>query len=508
MYRQKNFLGRDFLMKKFLLITLSCLLCVSMTIPALANEWGLRGGVYDIVADDDRYDGYSAIADDGNKQLEGRHVNHAILQNRYHALLIAAQREDNCWAAQTLSTTAVYQPGDPRGEYPNTPSLSHADDGFVLKYGDNGESERYTFVYNQETGDYLLHDVRYSYADRGEWYSDSYILHNEGLLFWQSGPGETFLPIGDALWQTDGITLGEFNIAQTPRSMTEVRNLNFTAAALMEGDALSVHALREGEKNGARLAVYSAPDEASWRAAEGKASVSLGDEVQIYGAENGWTLIGYEVSPRTSRIGFVQAELAGDAALQLASVPLVTQADTFLTDDPFVSQYAHLTLPKGTEITGLAQCGEYYAYVQTQKDGQLIRGFVPLKDLMPKYDRALTTGTELLTADVRWDVIDALTGKWYPADRGSAQEKLVLYADGMYRNHMPGDSTLNKITANFRIYDVEGGDGSTYLMVVRTEDNLEFTYTLRLNEDATITLTNDVTQSVYRRDEYSTFGNG
>ena len=61
-------------MKKILLMTLACLLFLCHA--ASANEWGLRGGIYDIVSDDDRYDDdlYSALADDGNARQYNFHV--------------------------------------------------------------------------------------------------------------------------------------------------------------------------------------------------------------------------------------------------------------------------------------------------------------------------------------------------------------------------------------------------------------------------------------------------
>ena len=137
-------------MKKILLTTLCCLLLCALAAPALANEYGLKGGIYDIVTTSDRYDGYTcpnSDADDGNRWLNGRHVNHAILENRYHRVLIAAWRDGSVWKAETASTTALYQPGDERGEYPNIPSLSHWDNGFTLRYG---EQELYRFVYDED----------------------------------------------------------------------------------------------------------------------------------------------------------------------------------------------------------------------------------------------------------------------------------------------------------------------------------------------------------------------
>ena len=472
-------------MKKLLLMTVTCLFL--LTSLASANEWGLRGGIYDIVSDDNRYDGYTSIADDGNDMLEdGFHVNHAILQNRYHALLIAASREGKVWQADQVNHTAVYQPGDKRGESPNNPELEHIAGGFKLSYGDK---EVYTFLHT-ESG-YVLADVRYK-AD--EYYTDCFVREEGGLGFWQSNPGEAFLPVGDALWPAE-ITLDEFNIAQMPRSLSEVRQLNMVSNALVDAPPLEVTGTWPGSKGAGKLAVYSAPDAASFRSAEGKASVSLGGEVSIYGTMEGWTLIGYEVSPRTSRIGYVQKEL-GEEPLAFANVALTAAADTFLTDDPFVSQFAQVDIPAGTELTGLSYLGEFYAYVEYKAD-KLYRGFVPLKDLITTYDRALTTDNTLPTADVRWDVMDGLCGKWFlSGDR--YQDKLILFSNGSFRQRVDGKY---RDEGNYRVYDREDGAYTLYFV---TEDNMQAEFILTLNSDGTITLD----EQVLHREEYSTYGNG
>ena len=475
-------------MKKILLMTLACLL---FACSASANEWGLRGGVYDIVTSGDRYEGYTCNgADDGNQYTAGRHVNHAILENRYHAVLIAAWRNAGKWDVETVSTTAVYQPDDKRGEYPNYPTLSHIGGGFVLAYGD---SERYTFWW--EDGQYVLGGADY-FVDPDPAFSNSLIDHAGGLLFWQSGPEDTFLPIGEALLVTDGITLSEFNIEQTPRSLMEVRRLNQTRAALMAaGDTLRLSDnVWEGEENGRMVAVYSAPDVDSYRSGGGKAAVSLKEDADILAVQDGWTLLQYEVSPRTSRIGWVEGELSEGAQVEFASVPLIAMADTFLTDDPLVSQYEQAEIPAGTELTGLSVLGEYYAYVEYEAD-KLYRGFVPLKDLQPKYD--LAWEVDALSADVRWDVMDALCGKWYKLG-DSWRDALILFTDGTWRQRQDGQYVE---TGNYRVYDGEDGD---YDIILRTEANEEVCYTLRLNEDATICLD----ELYYTRDEYSTYGNG
>jgi len=496
-------------MKKFLLTTLSCLLLLSLSTTALANGWGLKGGIYDIVSDDKRYDGYSAVADDGNKAREGGPVNHAVLQNRYHAVLIAAIRNGKVWEAENVSTTAVFQPDSIPEGFPKYPTLEHRDSGFVLSYGDE---EAYTF-YRDEDAKYYLHRAEFR---QNEWYTNAVMEQPEGMLFWQSGPGEIFVPSGDALWETASISLEEFNIAQTPRSMEEVRNINKVSAVLAppHAEKLTAIATLKGTEKGRTLPVYSAPKKPApapdaFRAADGKASVSLKEDVQVYGVEDGWTLISYEVSPRTSRFGYIDGDYADGKALEWTKVELIAAADTFLTDDPFVSQFQQVQIEKGMHLTGLAKCGEYYAYCEFPLGKQIFRGFVPLKDLTTKYDHGMSLwseiedGTAPLMADVRWDVMDALVGKW---EAGS--DRLILFTGGGYRNYMPGDGTADKEDGTFRVYDRE--DNSYELLIslealpVGAEGGMDRSHTLTLNDDGTITV-DDV---VYRRDEYSTFGNG
>lgn len=499
-------------MKKFLLMTLSCLLCVSLTAPARANGWGLKGGAYDIVSATDRYDGYAAVADTGDLDwtwAAGATVNFAALENRYHTVLIAAaQKQAGDWQAEVISTAALYQPGDATAEDPRLLELFADDAGnLTIKYG----PDHYTFSFCGETGQWYLSEVYYG-DEENPWYSDSFVAEEAGLNFWSAGPAGTFLPIGDAIWRNDGITLEEFNITQMPRSLAEIRRINRTGELLaLEGPEWTVRSQWQGVKGSGNLPVYSAPDAGSWQAAEGKAAVSMAGDLDIIGREGDWVLVAYEVSPRTSRIGYIRADLAKDEHLEFASLALVAEADTFLTDDPFVSQYPQMTIPAGTELTGLARAGEFYAYVETEKEGQAIRGFVPMKDLMSKYDRVMTTGTDLLSADVCWDVMEALVGKWYIGNDYS--NKIILFADGGYLPRYnawdTGEDFVFAPEGNYRVYAVEDSDGSTYRMQFFTEDNQVTTFTLRLNEDATITLTGeDGVETVYRRDEYSTYGNG
>lgn len=155
-----------------------------------------------------------------------------------------------------------------------------------------------------------------------------------------------------------------------------------------------------------------------------------------------------------------------------------------------------MQLPEGTELTGLSYLGEYYAYVEYQAD-KLYQGFVPLKDLRPVQDRAW--GVDAKTADVRWDVMDALCGKWYVPGFGNSVT--IFYTDGTWARRDQGEVLFS---GNYRIFDREDG---TFDLIIRTEAG-DGWYHLVLNSDATITLTTTEGTQTLKRDEYSTYGNG
>ena len=86
--------------------------------------------------------------------------------------------------------------------------------------------------------------------------------------------------------------------------------------------------------------------------------------------------------------------------------------------------------------------------------------------------------------------------------------RLILFTGGNYRNHMPGDGARYREEGIFRVYD--GADNGYELLIslegvpAGSDAQKERRCVLTLNDDGTIT----VDGVVYRRDEYSTFGNG
>lgn len=166
----------------------------------------------------------------------------------------------------------------------------------------------------------------------------------------------------------DQITLEDFNIHNMPkRGPDDVRRINEASEGLQYFACLYPEVV-SGQKSGKKsYAVYSAPDTSSYRAAKGKASVSTGDDYKLYLTVGDWSLIEYRVSLRTSRFGWAQLGKHGDATTdEIVHVPMLTAFDTYLTDDPNVSEYHQAELPAGTKLTALSHPDNQWAYVYVE----------------------------------------------------------------------------------------------------------------------------------------------
>ena len=128
--------------------------------------------------------------------------------------------------------------------------------------------------------------------------------------------------------------------------------------------------------------VYMGPGKEFGRAANGKAAVSTGSWVQVFGLYDDWLLIHYAVSAEQYRFGWIHRDALPRsqpiAALPLVFGDIVNGDDVTLTDDPLNSRVPIVTLPcKWHELEYLAQLGEDYSLVRTVVDGKTWWGFIP-----------------------------------------------------------------------------------------------------------------------------------
>lgn len=345
-------------------IIVCAVLLFSLPVPAALadNVWNLPGGtLLRAVRENARYNGYSALT-----YLKIQDSAAAVMANREHALLLFACKE-NGKTVLLECQTAVRQPGET--DYKKVQLVGNGD-GYMLCYPGTT-----LHIARQGTRFYLdsvyldtLTMLPFERNGKAGWY-----LCNDGSAALSWHPGQS---------DTEPLPFEQVNLRFFPRTLADI-------AVLQALDDAQVPALPGGESislpaAGELAPVYSAPGDGSVRFAKGKASVNLREPAKFYGLtrDGNWALIEYEVSDRTSRFGYVKrSDLPSSVTwkynISSIDVPVTVTQDTFLTDDPNVSQYQQMTLNAGSSVRLLGKYREWYAYVKTTLDGKTVRGFVP-----------------------------------------------------------------------------------------------------------------------------------
>ena len=345
-------------------IIVCAVLLFSLPVPAALadNVWNLPGGMLlRAVRENERYNGYSALT-----YLKIQDSAAAVMANREHALLLFACKE-NGKTVLLECQTAVRQPGET--DYKKVQLVGNGD-GYMLCYPGTT-----LHIARQGTRFYLdsvyldtLTMLPFERNGKAGWY-----LCNDGSAALSWHPGQS---------DTEPLPFEQVNLRFFPRTLADI-------AVLQALDDAQVPALPGGESislpaAGELAPVYSAPGDGSVRFAKGKASVNLREPAKFYGftQDGNWALVEYTVSGRTSRFGYVRrSELPSSVTwkynISSIDMPVTVTQDTFLTDDPNVSQYRQMTLKAGGSVRLLALYGPWYAYVETTLEGKTVRGFVP-----------------------------------------------------------------------------------------------------------------------------------
>lgn len=170
-----------------------------------------------------------------------------------------------------------------------------------------------------------------------------------------------------------------FNIYDFPKTLEEAR-AKLTNPPVIPSDFYTPASvdLRAKEK----YDVFAAPDRDSHRAANGKAVMSTNDWVQIFGEEDGWLLVQYDISRDQMRFGYIDASaLPRDTEVQrLSWYDLPRQEIKYnvsVTDDPLVSGNIIHSLKAGDKVQLLSSFGNWYYIETTDYYGKRLRGFVP-----------------------------------------------------------------------------------------------------------------------------------
>ena len=139
-------------------------------------------------------------------------------------------------------------------------------------------------------------------------------------------------------------------------------------------------------KTGQKIPIYSAPSEASWRGADGKAMVSTNGAVWAAGWENGWLLMYYETNNGSIRVGYgSSASMTSrpdiNVQLQFSYIQARILQGCSVTDDPLKTATSIRMLDPGDTVTYLTtvmnQSGMVWDYIETTVNGKAARGYIP-----------------------------------------------------------------------------------------------------------------------------------
>ena len=173
-----------------------------------------------------------------------------------------------------------------------------------------------------------------------------------------------------------------FSLSAFPKTPDKARETLSIPPEIPEGE-LEAESIKF--TGGKKYSVYSGPGENYLRSGNGKAAVSTNDWIQVFGKENGWILIQYDISSDHMRFGYIKEKAlpkktdVKDLNFRNTAKDAVTATVAALTDDPLYSQTKLLDIPESTPVRWLSSMGDW-AYIEYEGKDK-VRGFVSVSSL-------------------------------------------------------------------------------------------------------------------------------
>lgn len=233
-------------------------------------------------------------------------------------------------------------------------------------------------VYELKNDVWRLRAIVYVDAD-GKSITESYIIKSNQVVYNGSRKKGEFKM--DGVVQTD---LRYFSYGSFTKDPDRLKNTLSNPPSIPNG---TLKAQEIAFTGGKKYTVYQGPGEGFGQAGNGKAVVSTNDWIQVFGKEDGWIMIQYDITRDHMRIGWIEESAlpknASVATLIWQGQSAWLSKEATVTDDPLYSKSAILTLPKGAWVTVLGTLGDW-VYIESST-GDLLRGFVKQDAL--SYDR-------------------------------------------------------------------------------------------------------------------------
>ena len=231
-------------------------------------------------------------------------------------------------------------------------------------------------------------------------------------------------------------------------------------------------------------AVYSAPNKKSIRGAKGRARVSTNGWIQVFGYEDDWILVQYDITDKHNRIGYIYKNaLPRDVEvpeLKLKKAAAVVNYNVEVTDDPMVSQTPLAKLTENTRVTCLGTMGTW-AYIEAEEKGVLFRGFVPTECLSGTVTTLREANRAIIGSRIIFNEDGTMTG-WSTLESGQEVEWSGTWSIDYYdtnRNRYWNDSEFELTLASGPSVELYG------LRICRQSiENGKYKYALVLSDGA------------------------
>ncbi len=239
---------------------------------------------------------------------------------------------------------------------------------------DSGEQWNLSYTFRRRDSTWILNNL--SYFDGND--TIAIEVYDAKLTYENTDVG-SFIGTATGVY---GRRFEQFNVNTFPRTLKDAKAVLTLPPAIPE--SVSVYSLAQPQEiefsSNKKYPVYSAPGTDTLRGASGKAAMSTNDWVQVFGRENNWILVQYDISSDKMRFGYISSDSLPKGVsvpeLSFLYLPVHLSARCSLTDDPLNSGSV-LGTPDSQDVTFLAWLGNDWAYVETTIGGVRTRGFVP-----------------------------------------------------------------------------------------------------------------------------------
>lgn len=228
----------------------------------------------------------------------------------------------------------------------------------------------YEYLYQKHNSKWLLEEI--IYIDTDGTLLDTYRITDDGVTYkgWLTNDRKTFI---EGRVQRD---LRFFSCSGFPT------DLNALKKSLSNPPEIPVGTLSAEEikfTGGKKYSVYSGPGEDYMRSGNGKAAVSTNDWIQVFGKENSWIMIQYDITSDHMRIGWIPEKALPKKSnvdtIEFIYSDTTIRSDANLTDDPLFTESVLCTIPAGNTVQYLASMGDW-VYIEWNGTLQPVRGFI------------------------------------------------------------------------------------------------------------------------------------